>query len=66
MATKLTTTPLRKLMDAYVQKTGMDPNSVRFLYDGERIQKEATPHELNMEDNDIIETAVEQIGGSRH
>jgi len=56
-------TALRKLMDAYCQRQGIDPNSIRFLYDGERIQVEQTPKELEMEDNDIIDAVLQQTGG---
>jgi len=56
-------TPLRKLMDAYCQRQAIDPNSIRFLYDGQRIQAEQTPKELDMEDNDIIDAVLQQTGG---
>lgn len=39
-------TPLRKLMDAYCQRQGISANSIRFLYDGQRIQAERTPKEV--------------------
>lgn len=39
-------TPLRKLMDAYCQRQSVDHNSIRFLYDGQRIQPEQTPKEV--------------------
>jgi len=56
-------TPLRKLMDAYCQRQAIDQNSIRFLYDGQRIQAEQTPKELDMEDNDIIDAVLQQTGG---
>ncbi|KAI8918397.1 hypothetical protein PhCBS80983_g01198 [Powellomyces hirtus] len=58
------TTPLQRLMDAYVGKTGQDRNSVRFLYDGARINGHETPDELDMEDNDMIQVSVQQLGGA--
>ncbi|TPX67370.1 hypothetical protein SpCBS45565_g03817 [Spizellomyces sp. 'palustris'] len=58
------TTPLQRLMDAYVAKTGQDKSSVRFLYDGQRINGHETPDELDMEDNDMIQVSVQQLGGS--
>ncbi|KAI9098673.1 small ubiquitin-related modifier 2-A [Phlyctochytrium arcticum] len=58
------TTPLQRLMDAYVSKTGQDKTSVRFLYDGNRINGHETPDELEMEDNDMIQVTVQQLGGS--
>ena len=57
-------TPLRKLMDAYCQREGLPADGVRFLYDGERINREQTPGELNMQDSDEIDALVEQTGGS--
>ncbi|KAJ3103691.1 Small ubiquitin- modifier 1 [Phlyctochytrium planicorne] len=56
-------TPLQRLMDAYISKTGVDPKTVRFLVDGNRIQGHQTPDDLELEDGDQIETAVQQLGG---
>ncbi|KAJ3162724.1 hypothetical protein HDU86_003697 [Geranomyces michiganensis] len=58
------TTPLQRLMDAYIQKTGQDPNGVRFTCDGQRIIGTHTPDELDMEDGDIIQVNVMQVGGA--
>jgi small ubiquitin-related modifier len=57
------TTQLGKLMNAYCSRVGKDPSTVRFLFDGERIQPEATPEQLDMEDEDEIDAMVEQHGG---
>ncbi|KAI8816443.1 ubiquitin-related domain-containing protein [Fimicolochytrium jonesii] len=57
------TTPLERLIGAYVQKAGQDRRSVRFLYEGARIEGHETPDEMEMEDNDIIQVMVEQVGG---
>ena len=57
-------TPLRKLMDAFCQRSGKAPNSVRFLYEGDRIQPTCTPEELEMEDGDTIDVMAEQVGGA--
>lgn len=57
------TTPLKRLMDAFAKRQGRDMDSLRFLYDGVRIQPDQTPDDLDMEDNDIIEAHREQIGG---
>ncbi|EIE76644.1 hypothetical protein G6F46_003770 [Rhizopus delemar] len=57
------TTQLRKLMDAYCERQGKAPGSVRFLYDGTRVQNHNTPNELDMDDGDSIDVMVEQIGG---
>jgi hypothetical protein len=56
-------TKLSKLQGAYANKVGKDVQSIRFLYDGERISEEDTPASLEMEDNDTIDVMVEQVGG---
>ncbi|KAI8598206.1 ubiquitin-related domain-containing protein [Dissophora ornata] len=57
-------TQLKKLMEAYCDRQGKAVTSVRFLYDGERIQPTNTPNELEMDDGDSIDVMVEQVGGS--
>lgn len=59
------TTKLSKLQGAYASKVGKDVNSIRFLYDGTRINDDDTPATLEMEDNDTIDVMVEQVGGCR-
>ncbi|KAF7799172.1 hypothetical protein EIP86_010403 [Pleurotus ostreatoroseus] len=44
-------TKLSKLQGAYANKVGKDVNSIRFLYDGNRINDDDTPASLDMEDN---------------
>ncbi|KAF8174557.1 small ubiquitin-related modifier [Pholiota molesta] len=56
-------TKLSKLQGAYASKVGKDVSSIRFLYDGARIQDDDTPASLDMEDNDTIDVMVEQVGG---
>ncbi|KAL1936432.1 hypothetical protein VTP01DRAFT_566 [Rhizomucor pusillus] len=56
-------TPLKKLMDAYCERQGKAPGSVRFLYDGNRVAATDTPAQLDMDDGDSIDVMVEQIGG---
>lgn len=58
------TTPLRKLMDAYCTRQGLAPESVRFLYEGERIERDQTPGDLSMQDGDEIDALIEQTGGA--
>lgn len=57
-------TALKKLMKAYVARTGAQLELLRFLYEGHRILPTDTPDTLKMEDGDIIQTAIEQIGGT--
>jgi len=56
-------TKLSKLQLAYAQKIGKDVGTIRFLYDGDRINEEDTPQSLDMEENDAIDVMVEQVGG---
>ncbi|XP_028797127.1 small ubiquitin-related modifier 1-like [Neltuma alba] len=56
-------TPLRKLINAYCDRTSKSPESVAFLFDGRRIRPEQTPHDLDMEDGDEIDAMLHQTGG---
>lgn len=56
-------TPLRKVMDAYCERQGINRTDVRFLLDGERINNHDTPLSKDMEDGDTIEVVREQLGG---
>jgi small ubiquitin-related modifier len=55
-----------QLMDAYCQREGLPVDGVRFLYDGERVNRDQTPEELDMQDGDEIDALVEQTGGAAH
>uniref|UniRef100_A0A7S2TZU2 Ubiquitin-like domain-containing protein n=1 Tax=Lotharella oceanica TaxID=641309 RepID=A0A7S2TZU2_9EUKA len=57
------TTSFKRLMEAYCAKVGADKNSVRFLFDGERIDADSTPADLGMENEDEIDAMVQQTGG---
>ena len=37
------TTPMKKLMSAYCERQGVTPDSIRFLFHGQRIQPEQDP-----------------------
>lgn len=56
-------TQLKKLMEAYCSRNGVNISTVRFLFDGQRIQETNTPNDLNLEENDQIDAMVEQTGG---
>ncbi|KAF9449204.1 small ubiquitin-related modifier [Macrolepiota fuliginosa MF-IS2] len=57
-------TKLSKLQGAYANKVGKDVSSIRFLYDGSRLNDDDTPSTLDMEEGDAIDVMVEQVGGS--
>mmetsp|Transcript_13915 Transcript_13915/g.30053 ORF Transcript_13915/g.30053 Transcript_13915/m.30053 type:complete len:98 (-) Transcript_13915:352-645(-) len=56
-------TKFQKVFEAYCQKKAVDINSIRFVYDGVRISKDSSPVELGMEDGDVVDAVVEQVGG---
>ncbi|OJD34701.1 ubiquitin-like protein [Diplodia corticola] len=58
------TTQLKKLMDAFCERQGKSPASVRFLFDGQRVNATDNPETLEMQDGDTLEVHQEQIGGA--
>ncbi|CCH43773.1 hypothetical protein BN7_3327 [Wickerhamomyces ciferrii] len=56
-------TPLKRLMEAFAKRQGKSLNSIRFLFEGQRVKEDATPDEMDLEDGDVIEAHQEQIGG---
>ncbi|KAI4152226.1 MAG: hypothetical protein Q9185_004127 [Variospora sp. 1 TL-2023] len=56
-------TALKKLMDAFCDRQGKNPNSVRFFFDGTRVNPTDSPDSLEMSDGDMLEVHQEQIGG---
>ena len=57
------TTHLKKLKKSYCQRQGVPMDSLRFLFEGQRIADNHTPKELGMEEEDVIEVYQEQTGG---
>ncbi|KAG7292346.1 hypothetical protein NEMBOFW57_002381 [Staphylotrichum longicolle] len=56
-------TKLEKLMTAFCERQGKTPASVRFLFEGQRVQPTDTPDTLEMQDGDTLEVHQEQVGG---
>ncbi|OAA39680.1 Small ubiquitin-related modifier, SUMO [Metarhizium rileyi] len=56
-------TKLEKLMNAFCERQGKNPTSVRFLFEGSRVQPTDTPDTLEMQDGDTLEVHQEQVGG---
>jgi len=50
-------------MDAYCNRESKERNTVRFLFEGVRVNDTDTPASLEMEDGDNIEVFLEQQGG---
>lgn len=57
------TTLLKKMIDAYCTKFGLQPKSIRFIFEGERVKENDTPEKLGIEDGDEIDAMIEQHGG---
>merc|ERR1712156_226522 len=53
-----------KLKKSYAERVGVPVSSLRFLFDGRRINDDETPKSLEMEQDDVIEVYQEQTGGS--
>jgi small ubiquitin-related modifier len=47
----------------YSSRLGIQPSSIRFTLDGERLTSDQTPKMLEMEDGDQIDARIEQQGG---
>merc|ERR1711881_54982 len=56
-------TPLRKLMQAYCDRQGLQISLVRFRFDGNPVKETDTPLALEMEDEDTIDVFQSQTGG---
>ncbi|PHH91264.1 hypothetical protein CDD83_1126 [Cordyceps sp. RAO-2017] len=56
-------TKLEKLMNAFCERQGKSMTSVRFLFEGTRVQPTDTPDGLEMVDGDTLEVHQEQVGG---
>lgn len=56
-------TPLRKLMSAYCERTGVQMSAMRFRFDGQPINEDDTPLKLEMDDGDSIDVFQQQTGG---
>ena len=56
-------TPMGKLKKSYAERVGVPISSLRFLFDGRRINDDESPKALEMEQDDVIEVYQEQTGG---
>ena len=54
------TTQMGKLKKSYSERVGVTITSLRFLFDGKRINDKETPKSLEMEQEDVIEVYQEQ------
>ncbi|UMM40754.1 hypothetical protein L5515_017270 [Caenorhabditis briggsae] len=56
-------TLMAKVKKSFADRTGVSVGSLRFVFDGLRINDDDTPKSLEMEDNDVIHVYQEQTGG---
>lgn len=59
------TTLFEKVFAAYCDKKAVSRESVIFLCDGERVKADQTPEGIGMEDGDMIDAMIHQVGGYR-
>ncbi|KAH8738723.1 hypothetical protein FG386_000514 [Cryptosporidium ryanae] len=57
-------TKLQKLMNSYCQRTGQNESSIRFLFEGERLRPEMTAEEAELQEGDLIDAMISQVGGA--
>ncbi|KAA1470899.1 hypothetical protein DENSPDRAFT_836827 [Dentipellis sp. KUC8613] len=56
-------TEFKKIFEAAEKRFGKDPGTFKFVYEGERVNAQDTPAQREMEDGDIIDAHLEQLGG---
>ena len=54
---------MRRLFNAYCERMGYDPDSMRFFYQGERINENDTPDSLVLKDGAKIDAFIKQVAG---
>lgn len=53
--------PLVVALQAYASRAGVDPNSIKLMFEGSALKKEDTPDSMGMEDGDVVEVVVQQV-----
>ena len=54
---------MSKVFATYATRKGVQPSSLRFMLDGDRVEENQTPKMLELEDQDQIDCMLEQTGG---
>ncbi len=52
-----------KIFAAYCNRKAVAQSSVRFLFDGQRLDESKTLEELGIENDDVIDALLQQTGG---
>ncbi|KAK9171120.1 Ubiquitin-2 like Rad60 SUMO-like family protein [Cryptosporidium meleagridis] len=58
-------TRLQKLMNSFCQRTGQNEQSIRFLFEGERLRPEMTAEDAGLQEGDLIDAMISQVGGGK-
>ena len=58
-------TKFRKILTAYAGKASINPDTIRLMVDGQRVNLEQCPGDYDMESGDQIDAMAEQQGGKR-
>ena len=56
-------TAFHKIFGAYAGQKGVEPKSLNFFFDGNRVKETDTPKMLEMEDEDMLDVVMAQVGG---
>ena len=57
------TTKFEKIIQTWCDRKHLDPNSLKFTFDGRICASQWCPYDLAMEDVDQIDVFMEQVGG---
>ncbi|KAF9244472.1 ubiquitin-related domain-containing protein [Melanogaster broomeanus] len=55
--------PFKKIFEAAEKRFGKDPGTFKFVCEGRRLSAEDTPAGAELEDGDMIDAHLEQLGG---
>lgn len=55
--------PLKKIFDAAEKRFGKEPGTFKFVFEGSRLNPAETPASTGMEEGDMIDAVLEQLGG---
>ncbi len=56
-------TKFEKILKAFCAKKAVNESDVRLVFDGNRLNLEDTPNDVDMSDGDVIDAFLEQLGG---
>jgi small ubiquitin-related modifier len=57
------TTRMGKLFHTFCKRTNVDPSTIRFFFQGERINEDSTPNDVGLRDGDKLDAFVRQTAG---